>query len=273
MKTHLGTRIPLGAIAVLLLASPCFARKQDTGFLNRTVQVAGTEYRYQVYVPANWTPTQKWPVILFLHGWGEKGTDGLQHTQVGIGVAIRSHADRYPFIVVFPQCREGRAWSDDDMMQLAFATLQAATKEFHGDADRTYLTGLSMGGFGTWEIASRYPHKFAAIAPICGGIHWPDQKDIPDRLRVLHREPDAYDVVAREIGRTPVWAFHGDADPIIPVAESRLLVDALKKAGGNVRYTEYPGVDHNSWDKAYAEHDFPTWLLQQKLAGPHASTP
>jgi predicted peptidase len=210
-------------------------------------------------------------VILFLHGWGEKGTDGLKQTQVGIGAALRSYADRYPFVVVFPQCREGKVWSDDDMVQLALATLNAAVKEFRGDEGRLYLTGLSMGGFGTWEIASRYPHKFAAIAPICGGVRWPDFKELPDRLRTLHHEPDAYDSMARKIGVTPAWVFHGSADSIIPVTESRSMVDALKKLAGNVRYTEYPGVDHDSWTKAYAELGFPAWLLQQKLAPARAS--
>jgi len=142
---------------------------------------------------------------------------------------------------------------------VAMATLKAAQKEFHGDPTRIYLTGLSMGGYGTWYLAGRYPGKFAAIAPICGGIL------VPDKARAQSPDDHApYTEAAKKIGpQTPVWIFHGGDDPVVPVTESRRMNEAMKAIGGEVHYTEYPGVGHNSWDKAYAEADFITWMLSK----------
>ena len=245
-------------VSVSLAATPTRAKKTETGNLDRNDSVAGTEYRYQVFVPANWTKKQKWPVVLFLHGAGERADDGLIQTEVGIGTAIRRHRDRFPAIVVMPQCRKDVFWADS-MADVAMAALAAARKEFNGDATRIYLTGLSMGGYGTWYLAGKYPGKFAAIAPICGGIL------VPDKAR--EQSPDdnsPYKEAAKKIGsQTPVWIFHGGDDPVVPVTESRRMNDAMKTLGGEVHYTEYPGVGHNSWEKAYAEADFIVWMLSK----------
>jgi predicted peptidase len=248
-----------------LLPSKAFAR--ETGFLNRTIKVGGKEYRYVVYVPADWTPKQKWPVILFLHGAGERGSDGLAQSDVGIGRGLRMHADRYPFIVVMPQCGTDKVWSDPDMEAQALAALEQTIKKFKGDRDRVYLTGLSMGGFGTFNMATKYPGRFAAFVPICGGIR--AQEDSPQmRVELVDdaRIADPVAETAHRIGKTPIWIFHGDADQSVPVQGSREIAEALRAAGGNVTYTEYPGVGHNSWDKAYADPELPKWLLQQRLA-------
>src|SRR5258708_23958128 len=162
---------------LLLLATTTLARVQ-TGFLDRTVSVSGTEYRYQVFVPANFTQKKTWPVVLFLHGSGERGDDGLIQTDVGIGHAIRLSNSRLPFIVVMPQCRKEKIWGDSAMQAQALAALDATIKEFHGDRNRVYLTGLSMGGDGTWEIAATHPGRFAALIPICSGIL--PLKDMPE---------------------------------------------------------------------------------------------
>ena len=146
----------------LVAALPAFARKADTGFLDRTVSSDGTTYRYQVFVPNNWTKKQKWPVILFLHGSGERGDTGLPQTDVGIGHAIRFSEKETPFVVVMPQCRKEKTWTTSDQQAQALAALEQTIKEFHGDRDRVYLTGLSMGGYGTWDLAAKYPGKFAA---------------------------------------------------------------------------------------------------------------
>ena len=127
----------------MTIAIPAHAKHHDTGFLDRTITLQGVTYKYQVYVPANWTPHQKWPIVLFLHGAGERGDDGIQQTDVGIGTAIRSNPSVIPAIVVMPQCRKNIWWVQPPMDDLAIATLEAATKEFHGDTRRTYLTGLS----------------------------------------------------------------------------------------------------------------------------------
>jgi len=251
----------------LLIALPAFARKVDTGFLDRTVTSDGTTYRYQVFLPNNWTKKQKWPVILFLHGSGERGDTGLPQTDVGIGHAIRFSEKEIPFVVVMPQCRKEKTWTTADQQAQALAALEQTIKEFHGDRDRVYLTGLSMGGYGTWDLAAKYPGKFAAYVPVCGGIQGlPDYPSIGGSLGKDAKVTDPYAETARRIGRTPVWIFHGDGDPSVPVEESRKMAEALKAAGANYKYTEYPGVGHNSWEKAYAEPDLVPWLLAQKLA-------
>jgi predicted peptidase len=248
-------------VLVFALGAPSFARKRETGFLDRSLSLHGAIYKYQVFVPDNWSPNQKWPMILFLHGAGERGTDGLIQTQVGIATAIRNDRSRFPAIVVMPQCLREHSWNKPDMEEVALAALAAASREFKGDRKRNYLTGLSMGGYGTWALAAAYPNKFAAIVPICGGILLPDDsRKQPDSDRIPYLE------AAKKIGtKLPIWVFHGDADPAVPVAESRLMVEALKAAGANVRYTEYPGVGHNSWDKAYADPELMTWLLSKSL--------
>ncbi len=246
-------------VAVSLAAAPARAKKTETGFLDRTVNVAGTTYKYQVFVPDNWTKKQKWPVILFLHGAGERDDDGLIQTEVGIGTAIRRHRGRFPAVIVMPQCRKNVWWAESNMADVAMAALAQAQKEFHGDAARTYLTGLSMGGYGTWFLAGKYPGRFAAIAPICGGIL------VPDMARMQSADDNVpYTEAAKKIGAsTPIWIFHGGDDPVVPVSESRRMNDAMKALGGEVHYTEYPGVGHNSWEKAYAEADFISWMLSK----------
>jgi predicted peptidase len=253
--------------AFSLFLFPSFARKHETGFLSRTVSVNGESYRYQVYVPADFNPKQKLPIILFLHGVGQRGDDGLQQTDIGIAHAIRLNPSRFPVVVVMPQCRQDQRWIDPRMQAQALAALEQATREFHGDRDRTYLTGLSMGGFGTWDMSAKYPGKFAAYVPICGGIHGPPK--VPEARVNLAADPtiaDPYAETAKRIGLTPVWIFHGTADDTVPVEESRKMAEALRAAHGNIRYTEYPDVKHNSWDKAYAEPDLIPWLLAQKLS-------
>jgi len=254
----------LASIAALA-ALPARARVQ-TGFLDRTLTIVEHTYHYQVYVPADYHSKKSWPVILFLHGAGERGSDGLLQTDVGIGHAIRQNPSRFPFIVVFPQCPREKIWGEPDMQSLAMGALDAAITEFHADRARVYLTGLSMGGFGTWETAARNPGRFAAIAPVCGGVQ--PIKEWPQLRVILVDDPkitDPFAELASKIGKTPVWIFHGDADQAVPVEQSRQMAAALKTAGANVKYTEYPGVDHNSWGKAYAEADLVPWLLAQSL--------
>lgn len=263
-----------GTVLVLsLLLAPCaLARKTETGFLDRTVTVSGKSYRYQVFVPVNFQAKKSWPVILFLHGYGERGDSGILQTDVGLGHAIRKYPGNFPFVVVMPQCRADNetTWIDHDMERQALFALEATIKEFHGDRTRVYLTGLSMGGYGTWDMAAKYPQRFAAFVPICGGIRG------PQRLPQLHSSvvddptvSDPYAETAKRIGKTPVWIFHGADDPAVPVEESRKMAAALQAAGGNVKYTEYPGTGHDSWDKAYAEPELMEWLLAQHLAISH----
>lgn len=248
-------------LLLLVAAASSLAKQTETGFLDRTLDIAGTTYKYQVFVPDNWNARQSWPIVLFLHGAGERGEDGLTQTEVGIGTAIRLDRGRFPAIVVMPQCRKNIWWAESLMTEVAIKSLEAATREFHGDARRTYLTGLSMGGYGTWAIAGKYPGRFAALAPICGGVLMPEQA----RAQSADDNTPYNDAAAKIGAKTPVWIFHGGADDTVPVTESRRMNEAMKALGGEVHYTEYPGVGHNSWDKAYAEPEFMSWLLSKSL--------
>jgi predicted peptidase len=221
--------------------APAFAGEAKTGFLSKTFKDDAGESKYIVFVPADYTGDKEYPVILFLHGAGETGTDGKNQAKVGLGKAIRDRKEKFPFIVVFPQSQK-RTWqANSPDGKRAVAILDQVAKDYKIDAKRTYLTGLSMGGFGTWSLAAAYPDRWAAIAPICGGG---DVKSV-DKIKNL-----------------PIWNFHGDADTAVNVKLSRAMIDALKKAGAEPRYDEYPGVGHNSWDRAYATAELYDWMLK-----------
>jgi predicted peptidase len=232
----------------------------ETGFLDRLVSVAGKQFRYQVYLPAAFTPRRAWPVILFLHGVGERGEDGLRPTEVGIGSAIRRNARRFPVLVVFPQARtEYHGWRGD-AAAAALRALDRTVAEFRGDPRRLYLTGLSMGGSGTLRLAAENPGRFAALAPVS-----PDFGDELGSPRPHAGDPsDPYLALARALGKTPVWIFQGEEDTAPPPAVTRRLVRTLERFSAEVRYTEYPRVGHNAWDPAYAAPELIPWLLAQR---------
>ena len=233
---------------------------QDTGFLNRVITLNGVSYKYQVYLPENWNPHQKWPFILFLHGSGERGSDGMDETQVGLPNAIRSHPEQWPFVVVMPQDPYyHHYWTDPDIMAMAVGAFDAEVKEFNGDPQREYLTGLSLGGYGTWEIAKNYPNKFAAIVPVSGGIFWSYR---PARWKEQDELPRDY---VRAVGKTPVWMFHGLLDPVVVPRQSEIMYQALAANGGDVRLWEFEGWHHNAWDKAYTNPALPLWFLSHRL--------
>lgn len=250
-------------IGFLMLVCVSFTHARETGFLDREVKVAGVSYRYSVYVPREWSMDRKWPVILSLHGVGERGDDGLFSLEIGLAKGIRRRSANWPFIAVFPQCRDGLSWSDKAMQEMAMAALEAAVKEFQGDRARLYLTGLSMGGFGVYDMAIRYAGTWAAIVPVCGGLKPLAGFPFIHSQQVDLNSEDPYADAARRIGRTPVWIFHGAKDATVPPDESRRMAEALKAGGSPVRYTEYPDVGHNAWDRAYLEADLPAWLLAQ----------
>src|SRR5215216_1883614 len=206
----------MGAVALTSIAR---AGAGETGFLNRKAKAGAATYSYQVYVPPGWSNKQKWPVILFLHGAGERGSDGLIQTEVGIGTAIRRHAERVPAIVVFPQCSKDRWWTEPDMQAQALKALDQSIKEFKGDPAKIYLTGISMGGYGTWAIVANNQQRFAALAPVCGGVRTPPRVAIPAGTPDANATSDPYRAVAQKIGGTPVWVFHGGADTVVPVPE------------------------------------------------------
>jgi len=230
---------------------------QDTGFLNRGIELHGIMYRFQVYLPEDWRrdDQKKWPIILFLHGRRESGSEGMWQTQIGIAEAVRNHPDRWPFVIVMPQCPLSAHWTDPAMLELAMAALDQESAEFHGDPAHTYLTGLSMGGYGSWELARAHPHRWAAIAIAASGVFWSYE---PDRWQQAGTLPAEY---ARAVGHTPVWLFHGSLDTTVLPRQSQLMFDAFQAAGGNIRFWLYQGLLHDCWTRAYDEPDLPRWLL------------
>jgi acetyl esterase/lipase len=237
---------------------------QETGFLNRSIQVRGGTYRYQVYVPEEWRRDDHklWPIILFLHGRGERGNEGMWQTQIGLPQDVRDHPDRWPFIIVMPQCPQDVYWTDPTGMDLALATLNRETSEFNGDPDRTYLTGLSMGGYGVWELTRLYPRRWAAVVVVSGGIFW---SYAPERWTRFNSLPAEY---ARATGRTPIWMFHGTEDSVVSIRQSEMMYEALRSAGGRVRLWIYQGMHHDTWTRAYNEPEVPRWLLEHRLPAP-----
>jgi predicted peptidase len=246
---------------VLLLGVTASLQQIQTGFLDRNVTVAGHAYHYQVYVPADYASKPSWPAILFLHGAGERGDDGLLQTNVGLAPAIRQNPSRYPAIVVFPQVPRDSQWVGTPA-DMAVAALQQTMREFHIDPNRVYLTGLSMGGHGTWYIAYRHPELFAAIVPICGWVR--EFSQFRGSMPVVAGDSaQVMPLLAQRLGKVPIWIFHGEVDQVVNVTGSREPAAALKAAGANVQYTELLGLNHNAWDAAYGSDEFVRWLFAQ----------
>jgi beta-glucosidase len=244
--------------------APRVSSKQQTGFLDRTIAIGDRMYPYTVYVPRNYDPARAWPVILFLHGAGERGTDGVRATAIGLGNSLRFGPDRIPAIVVFPQVPLDQRWLGEPA-DVAMQALDRTLAEFHTDPKRVYLTGLSMGGYGTWHLALAHPDRFAALAVVCGGITTYEKTSVRQSPLTTHAS-DPFAFVANALKDKPVWIFHGADDPIIPATESRHMYEALQKAGaGDVHYTEFPNVGHNAWDPAYGTAELWTWMFARSL--------
>ena len=222
--------------------------KLPDGFAMRTLALpSGSERKYVVFVPPQYVleKSKKWPVVVFLHGSGECGTDGVKHTKVGLPNLLAAHPEKYPFIVVMPQAAS--LWFREDNALAVWMALEAVMKKYRTDPERIYLTGLSMGGFATWEMSVARPDLFAAIVPVCGVA------------------PVDY---LENIVKLPAWTFHGADDKNVPVSASRQAVAELKRLGAKPKYTEYAGVGHDSWDRAYATPELWKWLLKQRRQPP-----
>jgi len=193
---------------------------------------------YLLFLPSGYRESkQRWPLMLFLHGSGESGTN-LAKVKVHGPPKIVESKPEFPFVLVSPQSN-GRGWNPETLNAL----LDDIIRKYRVDKHRVYVTGLSMGGYGTWALAAAYPQKFAAIAPICGGGNPAD---------------------AKKLATVPVWVFHGAKDPVVPVQRSREMVEAIKAAGGDVTYTEYPEAKHDCWTETYDNPELYRWLLAHK---------
>lgn len=253
------------ALVILVLLASCTStnRMTQTGFLDRTVTVGATSYPYVVYIPREWTPARSWPVVLFLHGAGERGSDGRRQMQIGAAAAIHSAPERVPALVVLPQAPADERWIGPPA-DAAMKALEEVVREYRGDRERIYLTGLSLGGFGTWHLALAHPRVFAALVPVCGGIV-PNGSATSVRqspLTMAAADPHAF--TAERLRHIPIWMFHGSEDTVIHPSESRKMHEALRAAGAEVRYTEYEKVGHDAWNRAYDDAEMWTWLFQQR---------
>jgi predicted peptidase len=213
------------------------AGKQIAEKLDAQIHVS---LKYLLYLPADYEKQDKWPLVLFLHGAGERG-DNLETVMRHGPPKLIAKGKQFPFIIVSPQCPNGHWWNNE-LLTLS-ALLDDIESKYKVDKDRVYLTGLSMGGFGTWALAGYSPDRFAAIIPICGG-----------------GEP----LLTRALRHMPVWAFHGGKDPIVPVKRSEELIDALKKADGEAKLTIYPDALHDSWSATYDNPEIYEWLLAHR---------
>lgn len=263
-RVRIATRpvVGLAVVFLQLCAGAVAAQEIQTGFLDRVVTVAGHDYPYQVYVPSTYSPDRAWPVILFLHGAGERGVDGLLQTAVGLGDAVRRDPARFPSLIVLPQAPPDSQWAGLPA-RAAMAALDATMAAYSTDPTRVYLTGMSMGGNGSWYLAYRHPERFAAVVPVCGWASDHPRFSHPDAT-IPADEGDPFEALARRLTDVPVWLFHGEVDAAVPVSESRSAAAALEAAGADVRYTELPGVGHNAWDPAYGSIELTRWLFSQR---------
>lgn len=257
-------------VALFMLPS---ATARETGFLDRSITLGGQHYAYQVYVPREHDAGRKWPVIVSLHGGGRQGNDALRPTEVYWAARIRADRARYPVVVLFPQAPVGRSWVDGEMADLVAAQLDRTVAEFSGDPDRVYLTGFSMGGSGVYRMAARWPERFAALVAIAGPIeagHGPPEIREAHAARDRRANPyttaaDPFAALAARIRAVPIRIFQGDADEAATVDQSRRITAALQRAGADVQYTEYPGVDHaGAGVRAFADTALFEWLLGQR---------
>jgi predicted peptidase len=249
---------------LFLIAAMHQAALPTDAYIEQIYAYTGGEYqnqpfKYRLLKPEKIEPGKEYPLILFLHGAGERGDDNRNQLKCLPEWMARPEArQKYPCFVLAPQCRKNKKWTEidfgdklstklakepTDQLKVVVAVLDETIKKLPIDEKRIYLTGLSMGGYGSWELALRYPDRFAALAPICGG----GDETKADLLKNI-----------------PIWAWHGDSDEAVPVQRSRRMIEAIKNAGGKPRYTELKGVGHDSWTPAYTRTDgVVPWLFEQ----------
>ena len=234
------TRILVPLVLLALFAPQTAISEEQPG--RQQAEKLDTQIRvqmdYLLYLPKDYDQQDAWPLVLFLHGSGERGDD-LELVKTHGPPKLIAEGRDFPFLIVSPQCPKDRQWEPIELIAL----LEHIGSRYKVDAERIYVTGLSMGGFGTWRLAGYAPHRFAAIAPICGGgeTYW-----------------------TKQLAHLPVWAFHGAKDTGVPPQRSQAMIDGLKKHGGRPKLTIYPDAGHDAWTETYNNPEFYNWLLQQK---------
>ena len=234
----------LAAVMCCLLwnVQPCDAQPTERQIAQRLLLENGelTEMKYLKYLPPSYDSSEvEWPLLLFLHGAGERGDD-LEMVKVHGPPKMIAQGRDFPYVVISPQCPEDVWWS----IETLHALINEVVETHRIDMSRIYVTGLSMGGYGSWELAYTYPDLFAAVAPICG-------MGDPGKAHLMKG--------------IPTWVFHGAKDEIVPLVRSQEMVDALEEAGSNVRFTIYPEAGHvGAWVNAYGDPEFWEWLAAQQ---------
>jgi predicted peptidase len=227
-------------LLMLLFAasSNAFAAEPDSQKAASLETQVKVQMNYLLYLPKDYEKQESWPLLLFLHGSGERGDD-LELVKVHGPPKLISQGKEFPFIVVSPQCPKDRWWEPIELLAL----LDEVSSKYKVDADRISVTGLSMGGFGSWRLAFHAPNRLAAIAPVCGGgeKYW-----------------------AKQFAHLPVWAFHGGKDTGVPLERSQIMIDELKKNGATPKLTIYPEAGHDSWTETYDNPKLYEWLLEQR---------
>lgn len=242
---------PTAAVTLaLLLASVCTtAGTLSEQSFQRTITKT-VKLKYTLCLPDGYDPKGKdsWPMILFLHGAGERGDDLSKVTSLG-PMAYAQRTKGFPFIVLAPLCPLGKAWSPDELIAL----LDEIEKEYRVNTQAVYVTGYSMGGAGTWALAMEHPDRFAAVAPVCGRV-------IP--------------LLIGNLWRTPIWAFHGEKDDVVPISNSREVVEWLQQSAKNenVKFTVIPGAGHQIWSDVYGRGDLYSWFMKYRKDHPEKSS-
>ncbi|MBO0698496.1 MAG: prolyl oligopeptidase family serine peptidase [Zavarzinella sp.] len=245
-------------VALPLLVPPMAEAKDDLPLEKHVYEAGREQLPYRLLKPLAVEDGKRYPLVIFLHGAGERGTDNEKQLIHGVPqFATKANREKYPCFLIAPQCPEGKRWVEVDWSadrhtqpkepgevgRLTLGLIEKAVHDLPIDPKRVYITGLSMGGYGTWDLLARRPDLFAAAVPVCGG---------------------ADEATAPKIKDIPVWAFHGAKDAAVKPARSRNMIAALEKAGGTPKYTEYPDVGHDSWNPAYADPKLYEWLFAQK---------
>lgn len=251
-------------VRIILLCTFCLVsylstQAQKMSLFDKLIYSSGTDsIPYRLLKPVNPEAFDKFPLVIFLHGAGERGSDNESHIKHITELFLdETNRGKYPCYLVAPQCPKGGWWANHERkgsnaslkpdpsvaLRLVSELIDKIIKEYPIDENRIYITGLSMGGYGTWELIARYPNKFAAAVPICGG------GDVKTADKFKH---------------LPIWAFHGALDEVVKPQESRRMINALQSAGALPGYTEYPDIGHDSWTYAYREPHLIHWLFKQK---------
>ncbi len=225
---------------VKMVSEPILSAVQHSQDFAKTVSKT-LSCRYLLFLPEGYgQKKQKWPMIMFLHGAGQSGDDVNKVKEHGPPKIVEKQKD-FPFILVSPQCPKDEWWYDK--IELLINLLDDIVSRYDVDTERIYLTGLSIGGYGTWALAAAYPDRFAAIAPVCGG---------------------GSRAIAYRVKDIPVWAFHGAKDEVVPLKESEEAVTAIKEFGGDARLTVYPDAGHDAWTQTYENQEFYDWFLKHR---------